>query len=116
MHNLPNWFYIVVSVLVALTANTLSAIWARNADKFSFWLVAVLAISPLVFLSFGYTTSKIGIAVSSGTIDSLLTITTIVMGLVAFNEWDKLSVYQYIGIVLALFGVFLMVYFPKPTA
>lgn len=114
MKNLPVWFYVIGAVAIALLANTVSAIWARGDDKFSLWLLALLVISPMVFISFGLTTSKLGVTVSSGTIDSLLTVSTIVVGLVLFQEWQRISALQYLGIVFALAGIFLMVFFPKP--
>ena len=113
MKNLSIWIYIIVAVAVALLANSISAIWAQSENKFSIWLIPVLVISPFVFITFGLTTSRLGVAVSSGTVDSLLTISTIAVGLVIFQEWNRLSGLQYLGLLLALSGIFLMVFFPK---
>lgn len=113
MKNIPIWVYIVISVLIAVTANSVSAIWAKGDDKFTLWLLAVILISPFVFITYGLTTSKLGITISSGVIDSLLTISTIAVGLFIFHEWNKISLLQYLGIVFALSGVFLMIFFPK---
>ena len=67
----------------------------------------------MVFFSFGLVTSRLGVAVSSGIIDSLLTASTIAVGLILFQEWSKVSMLQYFGMVLALCGIFLMLFFPK---
>ena len=115
MRNLKVWAYVVVAVIIAVIGNSLSTIWARGEDKFSPWLIAVLLISPMVFISFGLVTSKFGLAISSGVIDSLLTITTISVGLIFFQEWNKISAVQYLGMVFALGGVLLMLFFPKTT-
>ena len=115
MKNLSIWFSILGAVAIAATANSIAAVWARG-DRFSWWLVAVLLISPLVFISFGLVTSRIGLAVSSGVVDSLLTITTIAVGLLLFQEWNKISTIQYLGMALALTGVILMVFFRKEGA
>ncbi|MDP3956122.1 MAG: hypothetical protein Q8Q18_02675 [bacterium] len=109
MSRLSTWFYIVISVLVALAANSISAIWASKENKFSSpWLFALIVISPIVFITFGLVTSRLGLAMSSATIDVLLTATTILVGLFFFHEWGNVSVYQFIGITLAVIGIILM--------
>jgi multidrug transporter EmrE-like cation transporter len=113
MKNLSAWFYVLGTVAIALTANSISAIWAKNHDKFSIWLLALLIVSPMVFISFGLATTKFGVAISSGTIDSLLTLSTILVGLLVFGEWDEVSSIQYMGMGLAVVGIFLMLFFPK---
>src|SRR3989344_9290231 len=103
------WLYVISAVIVAVLANSVSAIWASKEDKFtSLWFLLVIIISPLVFITFGLVTSKLGLAVSSGTIDSLLTISTILVGLFIFHEWNNISLYQYIGIVFTVLGIILM--------
>ncbi len=113
MKNFPVWVYILVSLIIAVSANSISAIWARGEDKYTLWLLAVIIISPFVFITYGLTTSKLGVTISSGVIDSLLTVTTVAVGLFIFQEWSKISLFQYVGIVFALSGVFLMLFFPK---
>jgi drug/metabolite transporter (DMT)-like permease len=49
----------------------------------------------------------LGVAISSATIDSLLTVTTIAVGLLFFHEWNTISFYQYVGMGLVLVGIFL---------
>lgn len=103
------WIYITVAVLIALSANYISVIWASKENKFSSpWLLAVVVISPFVFITFGLVVSKLGVALTSGTVDSLLTVSTILVGLFIFHEWGNLSLYQYTGIVLAIGGIVLM--------
>jgi multidrug transporter EmrE-like cation transporter len=108
MDRLHAWFYIIVAVLIALAANSISTIWAGKENKFTIWLLLLLIISPLVFITFGIATSKIGLVISSGTIDALLTISTILVGLFIFNEWNTLSIYQYIGVAFSVAGIILM--------
>ena len=108
MNKFQTWSYIIGAVLVALTANYISAVWASKENKFSLWLLAVVIISPFVFITFGLITSKLGVAVTSGTVDSLLTISTILVGLFLFHELNSISLYQYIGMGLAFIGIILM--------
>jgi len=116
MKDYPAWIYIIISLLIAVSANSISAVWARGDEKLSMWFLAVLLISPLVFISYGLTTTKLGMTISSGVIDSLLTVSTIAVGLLVFQEWNKISMLQYIGILFALSGVFLMIFFPKSAS
>jgi multidrug transporter EmrE-like cation transporter len=103
------WLYIGAAVLVALSANYLSAVWASQENKFSsLWLLAVVIISPLVFITFGLVVSRVGVTVGSATVDLLLTLGTIFLGLFIFHEWSSLSLYQYAGIALAIGGIILM--------
>src|SRR3989344_2122127 len=102
------WFYILGSVLLAVLANYLSTVWAAKDNKFSFWLLAVVAVSPLVFITFGLVTTKFGLAITSCTIDSLLTIITVLVGLFIFQEWGQVSLYQYFGMSFAILGIILM--------
>ncbi len=108
MSKFDMWFYIIISVAVAVAANSVSAIWAGKESKFTIWLLILLIISPIVFITFGLVASKIGLAGSSATIDSLLTISTILIGLFVFREWSTVSVYQYSGMALAITGIVLM--------
>lgn len=109
MNKIHIWLYIAVAVLIALSANYISAIWASKESKFSSpWLFAIIIVSPFVFITFGLVVSKLGVVVGSGTLDSLLTISTIIMGLFLFHEWSNISLYQYAGIALAVAGIVLM--------
>ena len=109
------WVYVFIAVAIAVSGNSVSSIWAKGENKFSIWLLALLIISPLVFITFGLTTSKIGVAVASGVVDSLLTFSTIAIGLFFFQEWNKVSSLQYVGMLFALTGTILMVFFPKAS-
>lgn len=107
--------YILGAVGIAVLANSISTIWAKGTDKISIWLFLLVLISPFVYISFGIATSKIGLSLASGTIDSLLTITSVMVGLIIFQEWNRISAMQYLGLAFAITGTFLMLYFPKVT-
>ena len=113
MQNISKLLYIAIAVALALSANSVSAIWAKDGNRYSMWFPLLLALSPLVFISFGLVTAKMGVTVTSGILDSLLTILTMLIGIVFFKEWDKISVAQYIGMVFAVVGILLMLFFPK---
>lgn len=112
MSKIQIWFYVAVAVLIALSANYISAIWAGKENKFSSpWLLVVVIISPFVFITFGLVVSKLGVTISSATIDLLLTMGTIFIGLFLFHEWSNLSLYQYLGIALSIGGIVLMQFY-----
>ena len=108
MSRLQILLYVSSAVLIALAANSISAIWAGKEHKLTWWLVAVVAIAPLVFITFGLVTSKLGLAVGAATVDSLLVISTILVGLFLFREQNTFSLYQYLGISFAVLGIILM--------
>lgn len=104
--------YIFAAVAIAVLANYLAAAWAQKDDKWSLLLVAVVLISPFVFITFGLVTARMGVALGSGTIDSLLTISTVLLGLVVFGEWNRLSQYQYLGLLFVLTGLLVIHFSP----
>jgi multidrug transporter EmrE-like cation transporter len=108
MSKFQTWSYIISAVAVALLANSISAIWAKQGDKFTIWLLLVLLISPFVYVTFGLAVAKLGLTVGSATIDSLLTVSTIFVGLIVFKEWGVLSPYQLIGVAISIVGIILM--------
>mgnify|MGYP001605541396 FL=1 len=109
---MKNLLYVLVAVVVAVTANSISAIWAKQENKFSIWLLFVILISPLVFITYGLVTSKIGIALASSVIDSLMIIGSIAVGLFLFHETSKIIGLQYLGMGLAVVGVLLIIFSP----
>lgn len=109
MSTLITWVYVLATVCLAITANSISAIWATQENKLSSpWLFAILIISPLVFITFGLVTSKFGLATASGTADALLTAGTILVGLFIFRELSSVSSYQFLGMALSVVGIILM--------
>lgn len=108
MFELVIWAEVLATVSIALVANSVSAIWAEQDKKLTWWLVAVVLISPLVYITFGLMTAKIGVAIGSGTLDSLLSISTIAVGLVFFKDSKKLSRYQFLGLYCIVVGIICM--------
>lgn len=110
---LKDYLLVAGAVAVAVLGNTISAVWAKGDNKFSLWLLAVLIVAPAVYISFGLVTRKAGLAVTSGVIDTSLTVVTILVALIFFGEWNKISFLQYLGLLFALTGLFFMLFFPK---
>lgn len=108
MEKLTTWAFIALAVATALTANTIATIWAKSPATYSVWLIALILISPVVFITFGLVTDRTGLLVSSGTIDSLLTITAVLMALIAFREWSSVTTTQLAGIACTITGIGLL--------
>jgi hypothetical protein len=115
MTQLGTWVLIIAAVGTASLGNAISSIWATGENKVSVWLWLMLLLSPLVFVTFGLVAARTGLSIAAGTVDALLTIVTIVIGLLFFGEWAKISLWQYVGIALSVTGICLMLFFPKPS-
>ena len=109
MSKLLTWSYIAAAVIVALSANSISAIWAGKEHKFSSpWFLILIIISPFVFIIFGLITARMGLSATSATVDVLLTASTILVGLFFFREAGNVSFFQLLGMALAFIGIILM--------
>ena len=71
-------------------------------------LAVLVVISPVIFVTFGMVSARVGLAVGSAVIDSALTIASILLGLILFDGWRDVSAVQYGGIGLAVAGIVLM--------
>jgi hypothetical protein len=111
--DLYRWLLIGLAVALASSADALSLLWARGGRLDSPAFLALLLLSPLVFITFGLISARLGLAVTSGVINSLLVLCTILIGLFVFGEWQRVSAWQYAGMVLSVAGLVLMLFFPK---
>lgn len=107
------WLAMIGAVAIAALADAVSVLWARHPTEPSVHLFLLLLLGPLVFLCFGLVTTRVGLAVTSGVVNSLLVVTSMAIGLFFFGEWNTLSGWQYCGMALAVGGIVLMLFFPK---
>lgn len=104
---------IMGAVAIAALADSVSTLWANGNNRFSIYLLLIFLLGPLVFISFGLVTTKVGLAITSGVVNSLLVLTSISIGLFVFGEWNKVSFLQYVGMAFAITGIIFMLFFPK---
>ena len=102
------WALIVGNIALALTANAVATIWAGQGGRNWALLAVLVVISPVIFVTFGIVSARVGLAVGSAVIDSALTIASILLGLILFDGWRDVSAVQYGGIGLAVAGIVLM--------
>ena len=110
------WLAILGAVALAALADSVSTLWARGDSKLSIYLLLLCLLGPMVFVSFGLVTTRVGLAITSGVVNSLLVVTSMLIGLFAFGEWSRVSPPQYVGMALAVAGIVLMLFFPKVDA
>jgi multidrug transporter EmrE-like cation transporter len=109
IHDPHLWRNLIFTVGVAVLANSVAAIWATQSNLWTTpWFLALLILSPIVFITFGVSVSNLGVAIGSATIDSLLTLSTILVGLFAFGEVGHLSQTQFFGLCMIIIGIVLM--------
>lgn len=99
------WGLICANLVLAVSANALSTHWAISGMRVSPQLVLVALISPAVFVTFGIVASRMGLAAGSAIIDSLLTVGSVLVGLVIFGEWRALSLMKGAGLLMAITGI-----------
>ena len=108
-NKLKLFFYIFVTITVSVLGNYVAAIWAAQPDRiYTLWLPALLIVSPLVFITYGITLSRLGVSIGSATIDSLPTLGTVFVGLFIFKEYNVVTEMQMLGIFSLLCGMLLM--------
>ncbi len=111
------WYLSIVGTVgIAVLADTIATIWAHSENKLSIHLFFLCILGPLVFMTFGYVTTKTGLSIASGVINSLLVVSSISVGLLFFQEWNKLSTLQYVGMALAITGIILMLFYGKEAS
>ncbi len=111
--NLAAFVLIISAAALASLADSISTVWAKTQRFDSWWFVALCLVSPLVFMAFGYVTSKLGLAITSAIVNSLIVVFSVVVGLWIFGDWHRVSTIQYIGMALSLAGMTMMLFFPK---
>ncbi len=101
------WMAVFAAVVLSTSVDALSTLaWKKQTWQF-FALTIVMA--PLTFLSFGYVGHKFGLSIASCLINSLMVLGPIIVGLIFFDEWKKMSLPMYFGMALVLLGITIIV-------
>jgi drug/metabolite transporter (DMT)-like permease len=108
---MKNMFYVLVAAGIAIATNYISSRWFSGELRLNSTFFLLMILSPLVFLTYGFVTTRFGLAVTAGIIDSLMVIGTVAIGVVFLRE--SLSIAQYIGVGFSILGVVLMTVFSK---
>jgi hypothetical protein len=111
---LSPWTAILVCTILSTLTDTLGTLWWER--KQTALLIATIALSPLVFLSFGYVGSHLGLARASGLTNSLIVAGPILIGITFRHELRQLALPQIFGMAFVLLGITLLALFKATPA
>jgi multidrug transporter EmrE-like cation transporter len=111
---LSPWSAVLACAALSTLVDTLGTVWWEQ--KRLWVLLAIVGLSPLVFLAFGYVGSHFGLAKASSLTNTLVVIGPILVGIIFRGELRQLSAVELAGIVLALAGIALLTIFSPREA
>lgn len=106
---LSPWSAVLICAALSTLADTLGTVWWEQ--KKTWILLAILGISPLVFLAFGYVGSHFGLAKASSLTNTLVVLGPILVGIFYRGELRQLSFVELVGMTLAVGGIVLLTVF-----
>ena len=106
---LSPWPAVLACAALSTLTDTLGTVWWEQ--KKTWMLLAILALSPLVFLAFGYVGSHFGLAKASSLTNTLVVIGPILVGILFRGELRQLSAVEVAGMALAVAGIVLLTAF-----
>jgi len=106
---LSPWSVVIACAALSTLVDTLGTVWWEQ--KRMWVLVAILGVSPLVFLAFGYVGSHFGLAKASSLTNTLVVIGPILVGILFRGELRQLSGVEVAGMALAFAGIILLTVF-----
>ncbi len=111
---LSPWSAVLACAALSTLVDTLGTVWWEQ--KRLWVLLAIVGLSPLVFLAFGYVGSHFGLAKASSLTNTLVVIGPILVGIIFRGELRQLSAVELAGIVLGLAGITLLTIFSPHEA
>ena len=111
---LSPWTAILVCTILSTLTDTLGTLWWER--KQTSLLIVTIALSPLVFLSFGYIGSHFGLARASSLTNSLIVAGPILIGITFRHELRQLAIPQIFGMAFILIGITLLALFKATPA
>jgi len=110
---LSPWFAVLACAALSTVTDTLGTVWWEQ--KKMWVLLAILGLSPLVFLAFGYVGSHFGLAKASSLTNTLVVLGPILVGILFRGELRQLSLVELLGMTLAVAGIVLLTFFSPRT-
>ena len=86
---LSPWFAVLLCAVLSTGVDTLGTVWWEQ--KNALFLLGLLALSPLVFLAFGYAGSHFGLAKASSLTNTLVVLGPILVGILFRGELRQLA-------------------------
>ena len=100
---------VLACAALSTITDTLGTTWWEQ--KKLWMLLAIVGLSPLVFLAFGYVGSQFGLAKASSLTNTLVVIGPILVGIIFRGELRQLSAVEITGIAMAVAGIVLLTVF-----
>ena len=104
--------WIALSILIFTICDSLSKMWGLTM---SFWpLLGIIISTPAAYFLFGRVTRDTGLAVGSSVINAGNVVSAMIVGIIFFSEWERISTQQYVGMLCAIIGIVLMLFTGAP--
>lgn len=104
MEELKRWAFVIFSASLFIASDSFSAKWGKSGSLWALGLMFILA--PMGYLMFGLLNRNTTLSVSSGLVNMMLLIGTVLIGIFVFK--DELTTRQTAGLVLAFVALGLM--------
>lgn len=104
MRIILQWTLILISASAFVLCDYLSANWGKNNSVVSLFIM--FSIAPIAYVLFGILNRTKSLSVSSGLVNMLLLIGTILVGIFIFK--DQLNIKQIIGLIFAITAIGLL--------
>ena len=111
---LSPWTAVLVCTILSTLTDTLGTLWWER--KHPSLLIATIALSPLVFLTFGYIGCHFGLARASSLTNTLIVAGPILIGVAFRHELRQLALPQIFGMGFILIGITLLALFKATPA
>lgn len=104
--------WIALSILIFTICDSLSKMWGLTM---SLWpLLGIIISTPAAYFLFGRVTRDTGLAVGSSVINAGNVVSAMIVGIIFFSEWERISTQQYAGMLCAIIGILLMLFTGAP--
>lgn len=100
-----NILFVVITTSFFVAGNYITAQWARTNNNL-LW-IPVFISACLGYVLFGFLIKRSNLSISTGLVDAILVIASILIGLFIFK--DLISAKQLIGLILACIAVVLLI-------
>ena len=104
MSSIPKWALVLLTSLIFVISDSLSAYWGKTGSLFS--MLVVLVTAPIGYTFFAFLNKRISLGISSGLVNLLMVAGNVIIGLLLFRE--HLNLKQIVGLTLACISILMM--------
>lgn len=104
MHYTLNFFLVILSAVLFIFADSLSANWGKVGSMTS--LVLMCIVGSAGYFAFGLLNQRVQLGIAGGLVNVMLVIGTVLVGWLYFGE--TLVLRQYVGLVISGIAILLL--------